>query len=295
MTDAGVAGVFTRLGENVKDLAEADEVAEHYLEASVASRALGLDVRALGQAHAARPRHRSRARCAQHVRLARGRARRPAATSVDRHGAVLLRRRHARPVRAVSREELPAVGVCLQAYLFRTAKDLEAIIAAGGIGVRLVKGAYKEPATVAYPKKADVDANYLALAQTMLGTGGARERVRAPCSARTTSRSSTRIQQHATGHERGQRRLRVPPALRHPARRAACASRATARRVRVLISYGDVLVPLVHAPPRRTAGQRLVRGEEPVRLAPQFTRAECPSARTFVNRAGSERIGELSG
>ena len=44
------------------------------------------------------------------------------------------------------------VGVCLQAYLYRTADDLQAIIDAGG-GVRLVKGAYKEPATVAYPKK----------------------------------------------------------------------------------------------------------------------------------------------
>ena len=52
------------------------------------------------------------------------------------------------------------VGVCLQAYLYRTEKDLQAIIEAGG-AVRLVKGAYKEPASVAYPKKVDVDASYL--------------------------------------------------------------------------------------------------------------------------------------
>jgi proline dehydrogenase len=37
--------------------------------------------------------------------------------------------------------------------------------------VRLVKGAYNEPATVAFPKKSDVDANYVALAQQMLSAG----------------------------------------------------------------------------------------------------------------------------
>ena len=64
------------------------------------------------------------------------------------------------------REEFPRVGVCLQAYLFRTREDLEDVMSKG-IGVRLVKGAYAEPATVAFPKKSDVDANYYALAQIM--------------------------------------------------------------------------------------------------------------------------------
>ena len=40
-----------------------------------------------------------------------------------------------------------------------------------GVGIRLVKGAYNEPATVAFPKKSDVDANYFALAQVMLAAG----------------------------------------------------------------------------------------------------------------------------
>ena len=42
------------------------------------------------------------------------------------------------------KQEFPAVGVCLQAYLFRTRQDLEDVISRG-IGVRLVKGAYNEP------------------------------------------------------------------------------------------------------------------------------------------------------
>ena len=50
-------------------------------------------------------------------------------------------------------------GLVVQAYLFRTKKDVEDL-AAYGTKFRLVKGAYKEPAALAYPKKADVDANF---------------------------------------------------------------------------------------------------------------------------------------
>jgi proline dehydrogenase len=59
------------------------------------------------------------------------------------------------------------VGIALQAYLFRTAKDVEELVALGS-AIRLVKGAYLEPASVAYPKKLDVDANYFALASRLL-------------------------------------------------------------------------------------------------------------------------------
>ena len=50
-------------------------------------------------------------------------------------------------------------GVVLQAALRRTADDVEALIAEGG-RVRLCKGAYREPASVAYPSKAEVDERY---------------------------------------------------------------------------------------------------------------------------------------
>ncbi len=51
------------------------------------------------------------------------------------------------------------VGVVLQSYLYRTQADVERMIALRA-RVRLCKGAYNEPATVAYPEKRDVDANY---------------------------------------------------------------------------------------------------------------------------------------
>jgi hypothetical protein len=54
----------------------------------------------------------------------------------------------------------PGVGVVLQAYLRRSAADAEMLISEG-IPVRLCKGAYDEPPSVAFPHKGDVDANYV--------------------------------------------------------------------------------------------------------------------------------------
>jgi len=63
-----------------------------------------------------------------------------------------------------------ATGVVLQSYLRRTAADVEVMIASGA-RVRLCKGAYKEPAEVAYPDKGDVDANYVACMERLLDRG----------------------------------------------------------------------------------------------------------------------------
>jgi proline dehydrogenase len=59
------------------------------------------------------------------------------------------------------------VGIVLQAYLYRTENDLDEVLAMGA-RVRLCKGAYQEPETVAFPEKADVDANYVKLMQKLL-------------------------------------------------------------------------------------------------------------------------------
>jgi proline dehydrogenase len=65
------------------------------------------------------------------------------------------------------REKSPNVGVAIQAYLFRTEKDVEELVKLGS-AIRLVKGAYLEPASVAFPKKSDVDENYFKLASRLL-------------------------------------------------------------------------------------------------------------------------------
>lgn len=59
------------------------------------------------------------------------------------------------------------VGIVLQSYLYRTHPDTERAVELG-CRVRLCKGAYKEPATVAYPEKRDVDANYVRCMQRLL-------------------------------------------------------------------------------------------------------------------------------
>ena len=63
------------------------------------------------------------------------------------------------------------VGTVLQAYLYRTQQDLTDLLPYNP-NLRLVKGAYLEPDSIAYPKKSDVDANYLRLADRMLDAGG---------------------------------------------------------------------------------------------------------------------------
>jgi len=59
------------------------------------------------------------------------------------------------------------LGLVMQAYLFRAEADTRALLEKG-TRIRLVKGAYKEPAEKAYPKKADTDANYDLLTKIMI-------------------------------------------------------------------------------------------------------------------------------
>ncbi len=62
------------------------------------------------------------------------------------------------------------VGTVIQSYLYRSKKDIEQLIAEG-VRVRLVKGAYKEPASIAYQSKDDVDRNYVQLMMLLLAHG----------------------------------------------------------------------------------------------------------------------------
>ena len=161
----GIGTIFTRLGENLTRAEEAEEVAGHYLdvldrvqtaglraEISVKPTQLGLDF--------------DRELCATHLERLVDRAEaRDNVVWIDMESSPyvdptldLFRRARARS---------PRVGVALQAYLFRTATDVEALLPLGP-AIRLVKGAYLEPPAIAYPKKADVDENFYALACRLL-------------------------------------------------------------------------------------------------------------------------------
>jgi proline dehydrogenase len=62
------------------------------------------------------------------------------------------------------------IGVVIQAYLFRSQADIEKLLSAG-IRVRLCKGAYQEPANLAYAEKSDVDQNFVRLMQVLVSSG----------------------------------------------------------------------------------------------------------------------------
>ena len=62
------------------------------------------------------------------------------------------------------------VGIVLQSYLYRTEEDARELLKIPA-RIRLCKGAYDEPASVAYPEKKDVDANYVRLMQMLLSSG----------------------------------------------------------------------------------------------------------------------------
>jgi proline dehydrogenase len=161
----GIDAVFTRLGENVTDAAEASSVTRHYLEVLDAIAAKGI-------------------RCEPSIKLTQ------LGLDLGKEQAyanlrALAERSHATgnylwidmeqtsyvdvtlELTARVKADFPRTGVCLQAYLYRTEEDLKALIDQG-IGVRLVKGAYKEPPELAYPKKADVDEHFFKLSAAML-------------------------------------------------------------------------------------------------------------------------------
>jgi len=76
----------------------------------------------------------------------------------------LVRRLHAAP------ENRGHVGIVIQAYLRRSADDIAGLLQ-DGIRIRLCKGAYKEPPSLAFPDKKEVDASYIALMKTLLKSG----------------------------------------------------------------------------------------------------------------------------
>ena len=139
-----------------------------------------------------------------------------------------------------SRAKSARVGIAIQAYLFRTPKDIEAMIPLGP-AIRIVKGAYLEPPDIAYPKKSDVDEAFYTLCTRLMAADAQKSRdAAAHRDARHPARGSAAgLHQTAQRPEVG---LRVRDALRHPAP-AAAAPGPEGQRLRVLISYGEYWFP----------------------------------------------------
>lgn len=238
LRERGIAAVLTLLGENVTDSAKATEITRHYADVlekihasaldchiSLKPTQLGLDV--------------DTALCYANLRSLVASARRLDTfvwVDMERHTYVdrtldIYRRMLA---------EFPNVGVCLQSYLYRTAEDLRSLIPLGG-GIRLVKGAYREPAAVAYPRKRDVDANFLALAEQMIAPAARGAGLRAVFGThdrRILDRIKRRLERGSPGSHSSEFHLLF--GIR-PEQQLELAR--DGYRVRVLISYGDQWFP----------------------------------------------------
>ncbi len=157
--------IYTQLGEAITQQSAATAVRDHYLwfldqieacnlpaQVSVKPTQLGLDL--------------SYDQCEKHLASLAERARDTgSALWLDMEDSAYVDR--TLDLYIALKHKFPDTGIALQAYLYRTAVDLERLMPLKPV-VRLVKGAYNEPATIAFPKKSDTDSAYEQLAGRML-------------------------------------------------------------------------------------------------------------------------------
>jgi proline dehydrogenase len=164
----GIFSTLDHLGENVRTIEEAsascdayvsalEQIGDWHLSSTIAIKLtqFGLDL--------------SREACLENVRRLEAKAKTAASrVEIDMEASAYTERTLALAIQAGS--ECGCVRICVQAYLHRSAVDIDRLNAAA-VPVRLVKGAYREPPSMAIARKQDVDANYVSLMKTLLDHG----------------------------------------------------------------------------------------------------------------------------
>lgn len=231
--------ILTRLGENLTRLEEAEEVTQHYLDVLDRVQRAGIDAQIsvkptqLGLDLDAEVCQRNLDRiCEKAERLNNVPVWIDMESSPYVDPTLKLYRK--------SKEKYRGVGVAMQAYLYRTAKDIESLIPIGP-AIRIVKGAYLEPPDVAYPKKSDVDENFYKLCCRLMADDAQKTGTLlhiATHDIALADRLTAFIDQHKVptsayeyamlyGIQRGQQQRLA----------------SSGRRLRVLISYGEYWFP----------------------------------------------------
>lgn len=234
----GMGAILTHLGENLTTTDAADAETRHYLDVleridamhldahiSVKPTQLGLDL--------------DKELCYQNLRQLIDRA-------AVRRRFVWLDMESARYVDPTlelyrrARERSYLVGIAIQAYLYRTERDIESLLPLGA-AIRLVKGAYLEPAEIAYPRKSDVDDHFYRMACRILDHHGRRPGGLlhiATHDARVVERLNAYVadrQIPASAYE-----FAMLYGIQQPLQQRLVQSR---RRLRILISYGEHWFP----------------------------------------------------
>ena len=235
---SGVGTIFTKLGENITRRDEAEAVTEHYLD--VLDRVTGAGLRAqisikptqIGLDLDAEFCARNLERLVEHADATEN------FVWIDMESSpyvdptlALFRRARARSAR---------VGIALQAYLYRTANDIDSLLPLGS-AIRLVKGAYLEPASIAFPRKAEVDENFYRLACRLLSTEAALPGALlhiATHDPKLADRLATFIDAHGVSTSRYEYAMLY--GIQRPLQDRLVSAR---RPLRVLIAYGEYWFP----------------------------------------------------
>ena len=235
----GITTILTRLGEGVTKLDEAERVTQHYLDVLDQVKAAGLDAQIsvkptqLGLDLDAAQCQRNLDRiCEKAERLGN------VPVWIDMENSPYVD-----PTLALfraSKARYKGVGIAIQAYLYRTAKDVESLISLGP-AIRIVKGAYLEPPGVAYPKKSDVDENFFTLCCRLMKEDAQKAGVLLHIATHDTALID-RLQKHID-------MFKVPSSAYEFAmlygiqRNQQLRLAQSGRRIRVLISYGEYWFP----------------------------------------------------
>ena len=234
----GITSIVTHLGENVSRREEADQVRREYVsllveiarrgvdtQISIKPTQLGLDV--------------DPELCFEHVSML--------ADHAERAGNFLWIDMESTPYVDATlelhrriRQRCQAVGVCLQAYMRRTPRDLEALLPLGP-AIRLVKGAYKEPAELVFPTRREVDEQFFALSVRLLGAEAQRTGSFAGLATHDPAliaRLEAFIDEHHVPESAFE--FEMLYGIQRSEQRRLVSSR---RRVRVLVSYGQYWFP----------------------------------------------------
>ncbi len=234
----GIPTLITFLGENVADRAEARAVADHYVDAAVQVASRGLDAEL-----SVKPTHLG---LDLGIDVAEENLRRITRAAEDEGNWVWMDMEYSRYVdptlelyRSI-RADHARFGICLQSYLYRTPADLESLIPMGP-AIRMVKGAYAEPAELAFPDKKDVDQAFFDLTVRMLAPDAQEAGLRAGLATHDASLIG-RIEAwaHSNGIAPEDYEVQMLYGIAEQEQRRLAGA---GRGVRVLISYGEHWFP----------------------------------------------------